>query len=150
MEHSTNGKDFALIGEVKGNGSTESINDYSYIVKEPYPGINYFRLKQIDFDGQYEYSSIVNANINDHDAIAVFPNPVSNDNLNINLTTNDEGNVDIIIIDATGKLIQSTQKQIYAGSNQLAIDVSVIPSGFYQIVMKAPNKTFVTNFLLKK
>jgi hypothetical protein len=64
IQRSVDGENFTSIGWVYGNGSTTEIIEYKFKDNEPMQGINYYRLKQIDFDGQYEYSNIVSATIN--------------------------------------------------------------------------------------
>jgi hypothetical protein len=78
IERSTNGTDFAKIGEVKGNGTSQKLNIYNFKDFAPANGINYFRLKQLDFDGKFEYSDVrfVNFDLGDL-AINIYPNPVS-------------------------------------------------------------------------
>ena len=50
---------FSSIGEVKGVGNSQTKQEYSFIDDYPLTSINYYRLKQIDFDGGYEYSPII-------------------------------------------------------------------------------------------
>lgn len=59
VERSTNGMDFRVIGEVMGHGTTHLPQNYNFLDRSPAAGINYYRLKQIDFDGQFEYSKVV-------------------------------------------------------------------------------------------
>ncbi|OGU54358.1 MAG: hypothetical protein A2006_09295, partial [Ignavibacteria bacterium GWC2_35_8] len=54
--------DFATIGSVKGNGTTTSPNQYTYVDRLIDPGKYFYRLKQIDFDGKFEYSQTVEIN----------------------------------------------------------------------------------------
>lgn len=58
LEVSKDGMDWEQLVFVKGNGTTESENDYNFMHTTPMLGANYFRLKQMDFDGNHEYSKI--------------------------------------------------------------------------------------------
>jgi hypothetical protein len=58
IEKSTNGKDFSAIGEVEAAGTSISENKYSF-ADQATDGGNYYRLKMIDLDGQFEYSKVV-------------------------------------------------------------------------------------------
>lgn len=49
---------FDSIGIVDGNGTTSQANSYHFIDADPHEGINYYRLKQVDFNGQHTYSEI--------------------------------------------------------------------------------------------
>lgn len=78
VEHSLNGKDFKKIKEIKGAGTTQVRQDYSYEHRQGVGGLNYYRLKQVDYDGQFEYSEIISINVNAPKAqYTLFPNPVS-------------------------------------------------------------------------
>jgi hypothetical protein len=58
IERSVDGLSFDAIGEIKGAGNSTEERHYEFIDKNPLPGINYYRIKQTDFDGQYSYSEI--------------------------------------------------------------------------------------------
>lgn len=67
IERSTNNESFDLIGEIKGAGTSSQVQNYAFEDNQFHAGINYYRLKQIDFDGQIEYSktiTVVNKNNN--------------------------------------------------------------------------------------
>lgn len=66
------------IGFVAGQGFDQEPNDYSYLDERPLSGTNYYRLKQVDFDGEFEYSSITSAQLDFLDnTIQLFPNPTT-------------------------------------------------------------------------
>jgi hypothetical protein len=75
LEKSTDGYNFSEIGTEFGCGNCNNLNDYSiydYLVE---PTINYYRLKQTDFNGRYTYSKIIsidNRDLNNHEIIGVF------------------------------------------------------------------------------
>ena len=91
IEWATESGGFEMIGFVEGNGDTEEIVEYDYTDYEPVPGINYYRLRQVDFDGKFEYSSIISVQYEVFEKVfevAVFPNPASADNINVSVETN--------------------------------------------------------------
>ena len=58
----------------KGNGNTTETINYSFIDRIPYPGINYYRFKQMDYDGNFEYSKIIAVNLkNIKGEVTIFP-----------------------------------------------------------------------------
>lgn len=75
---SQNGRDWFVLDTVTGNGTSDVQQEYSYEDSNPFEGMNYYRLKQIDFDGKFKYSKTV---LVDHSYlgkyIKVFPNPSS-------------------------------------------------------------------------
>ena len=79
VERSSNGVEFEEIGSVKGVGNSNKTLNYSFKDENPSYGVLYYRLKQTDYDGNYEYSEIVTIR-NDVFAsgdidIKIFPNP---------------------------------------------------------------------------
>ena len=79
IERADNGGDWEPIGYVEGNGTSNVFLDYAFVDREPFMGNNYYRLKQIDLDGQYDYSSMrhVLFTANNNAALSVYPNPSS-------------------------------------------------------------------------
>jgi hypothetical protein len=77
LERSSDGLEWMAINTIDGNGTSSEINRYKSYDENPYPTINYYRLKQVDFDGQFDQSKTIvlskagtnNTNLN------VFPNP---------------------------------------------------------------------------
>jgi hypothetical protein len=58
IERSGDGPSFDAIGEIKGAGNSTEEKHYEFTDENPLPGINYYRIKQTDYDGQYSYSEI--------------------------------------------------------------------------------------------
>ncbi len=76
VEHSTDGINFSAIAKVEGAGTTEIQQNYQYIHAQPVPGINYYRLKDVEFDGTYNYSNTITVTIEKPEReISVSPNP---------------------------------------------------------------------------
>ncbi|MBI5914110.1 MAG: hypothetical protein HY842_01940 [Bacteroidetes bacterium] len=68
--------DWRVLGFVAGNSTSSESHDYSFWDEKPLPGTNYYRLRQMDFDGNFEYSKTVSVDIGLGE-ITVFPNPVT-------------------------------------------------------------------------
>ncbi len=62
IERSYDGRRWERIGSLFGAGTTSTMHYYSFVDEEPLDGISYYRLKQVDFDGDYSYSSIKTVN----------------------------------------------------------------------------------------
>jgi len=125
IERSQNGIDFEVIGKKRGAGTSVHLQRYESLDKHPFRGVNYYRLKQVDFDGRFEYSAIkaVHLKVNEID-ITVFPNPVSN---HLNFRTTDDlqkQNLRIHLFDSRGKLVLDRNF-----SDQL--DLSFLTEGMY-------------------
>jgi len=76
VEHSTDGINFTAVGKVEGAGTTEVQQVYQYIHAQPVPGINYYRLNDVEFDGISNYSNTISVTIDKPEReISVSPNP---------------------------------------------------------------------------
>lgn len=143
VERSRDGQDWEELEKVQGAGNSTTLSSYSAIDKTPYGGISYYRLKQTDFDRQYEYSQIISVNTNkvENKNILISPNPVSN------------------LIRVTGSLSELNQLRIYntlgqdvtdltkrmenESDTKLVIDLSNLHAGVYYIITKTTtNKVY--------
>lgn len=78
VERSTNGRGFQSIGSLKAAGHTAGLSDYSFIDSKPYNGINYYRIKQVDFDGRSGLSPTRNVSFGDDtNMFVISPNPAT-------------------------------------------------------------------------
>lgn len=76
IERSGNKTNFKEIGKIEGLGNSSYIHQYEFTDKSPLIGANYYRLKQIDLDGVFTYSSIIEVTLNKPETVlTIFPNP---------------------------------------------------------------------------
>jgi hypothetical protein len=87
VQRSADASIFSKIAVIKGAENSIVTKDYSYFDSTSLEGINYYRLKQVDHNGQYIYSAViaVNENILERSTIKIYPNP-TNDKLHINIS----------------------------------------------------------------
>ncbi len=137
--HSLNGIDFNLIGTVKGAGTSQFANEYAFLHTNASCGNNYYRLRQVDFDGKYEFSSIKFVNFNCASNFTLYPNPAVN-TIFINSTSiSDLATINIYNIE--GRLI------ITKSYNQSGINISELPTGLYLIELVNGNSISQTRFI---
>jgi len=156
IERSVSDKDnFVTIGFVDGKGSSTEINYYSFIDNPQLSGVNqlYYRLKQVDFDGTYSYSDIVNVS---YDVPAEFvlnqnyPNPF-NPSTRISYFVPDESFVSIKVYDFLGKEVTTLVNETKpTGSYEITFDASNLPSGTYFYKMIADGYSITNKMLLLK
>lgn len=78
IERSADGSDWEMIGFVEGNGTTSNASEYFFLDEKPMLGENYYRLRQVDFDGRFDYSMVKVVQFNNEEAagkLTVAPNP---------------------------------------------------------------------------
>lgn len=76
VERSIDMQEWKEIGRLPAVGNTEEVQEYFLPDLEPHTGINYYRLRQVDFDGEFEYSDVRSAVFRAYD-ISLFPNPAT-------------------------------------------------------------------------
>ena len=140
VEHSTNGIDFEEIIRQQGAGDSEQARNYLVHDENPATGFNYYRLKQVDFDGSYSYSQIRTVEVNNDFTVATFPNPVANQ-LNISLSNFEERAIDYQIFHVSGLLIHRGSADVNDGLVVVSLDnISSLKPGPYMIRISNTNK----------
>lgn len=116
------------IGFAPGHGTTTETNDYSFLDERPLPGLNYYRLRQVDFDGHSEYSNIVRVELAGKGSPPVlFPNPASTA-VYVQISQEfTEGK--LAVFDMAGRLVFS--QDLEAGSQSVQLRVADLASGTY-------------------
>jgi len=130
IEHSLDGENFREIGNVDGAGTTTRQVNYTFEHVDAFFGKNYYRLKQIDFDGQFSYSDIEEVSFisQKDDNIRVSPNPFT-DEISIQLSQPNETEIVVKILDISGRIIQSSN--ITRNQAQTRLLLSELDSGMY-------------------
>lgn len=136
VERSEDGKVFRKIGRVKGNGTTLEEQQYTFddlelIDNQTY----YYRLKQIDFDGHFEYSAIQSAKLEAQSIdLKIYPNPVGeSEQIRLEIEAKNEL-LRFQILDIYGKVIKEIERDFMTDNKAiLALDISDIPVGIYFI-----------------
>lgn len=133
IEGSQDGREFQKIGEVEGKGTTLEQQEYSFTDKNPRKGISYYRLKQIDFDGQFEYSKVISLNFKGENGEVgeFYPNPSKSGLVNLDYTSETDDEIAVSVFDVTGKLVVNQIQQISNGDNNLSFDFSELNTGIY-------------------
>jgi hypothetical protein len=144
LERSTDGIDWESIGEEAGAGNSIIRLDYNFTDYNPIPGFSYYRLKQTDYDGQYEYFTAVVVLYEPDNLFKVFPNPFT-DQVNIT-TSSDLSNASIFVKNVNG---HEEMSETFASSHQAKIDLSNLPVGVYFVEIAYP-ESVVRKRIVKK
>jgi hypothetical protein len=134
VEHSTDGSVFAPLAKVEGRGTAASLNNYSFRHAQPAKGKNYYRLRQVDFDGAFAHSKIVQVEIEYGIRVEIYPNPTTSlVSLKGELS---EGAARLL--DVNGRLL--IEKQL---PNGRSFDLSPYPTGVYFIEIQMGSETIM-------
>ncbi|MDW3209881.1 MAG: DUF2341 domain-containing protein [Reichenbachiella sp.] len=154
LERSGDGIAFEVIGKIDGNGTINEIMSYSHLDKDPYYGISYYRLVQVDYDGTY---TIYNPIAIDNDLfrsemeLTLFPNPTDEYNINVRIASGDENTpIQILIYDLMGHLVHSeTIEAILGISNHQIQSNTRMDIGVYQVVVSQANNQQIQRLIIK-
>ena len=122
------------IGYVQGNGTSTETHNYSFVDESPVEGKYFYRLKQIDFDGSFEYSNVIEVITNmilDFALEQNFPNPF-NPTTKLSWQSPISSHQTLIIYDVLGNEVTTLVDEFrQAGKYELNFDASGLSSGIY-------------------
>jgi hypothetical protein len=146
VEKSIDGSTFTVVNSVNAAGNSSTTKNYSSYDAKPVAGYNYYRIKQVDNDGHYKYSSIVKVKINiQKTGVTVLTNPFVNQ-ITVDFLSNSNQSVKVRLTDISGKIIATEKWQIAKGSTRLNLDnVSNIQRGFYIFTVVDDNDNVIYN-----
>jgi hypothetical protein len=144
---------FEQVGYVAGFGTTTEPKAYSFVDKKLEAGSYTYRLKQVDFDGSYEYSNEVNVEVEiplEYSLEQNYPNPF-NPSTTIKYSIPEDGFVKLAVYNMLGEevaaIVNTTQK---AGRYEVNFNASQLSSGVYVYRIEAANFTASKKLMLMK
>ena len=144
---------FEQIGYVAGFGTTTEPKAYSFTDSKLDAGTYSYRLKQIDFDGSYEYSDVVEVEVSIPAVYSLdqnYPNPF-NPSTTIKYSIAEDGFVKLAVYNMLGEevatIVNTTQK---AGKYEVNFNASQLSSGVYVYRIEAANFTTSKKLMLLK
>lgn len=136
IERSTDGRSFSVIGEVPGAGTTEDRQVYTFTDKSPLRGPNYYRLKQIDYDGTFDYSPIETATFAVAGKVTVYPT-ATRDVLNI--ISPDDAPATVRVYSLSGALVR---RQEFGATAQWELHLGDLPAGTYLVTVETAGQRY--------
>jgi len=155
VERKTVNEEWRTIGFVNGKGNSTEINDYSFTddLYEVNSSILYYRLKQIDFNGSFEYSNIIEVEVNVVSNFSLsqnYPNPF-NPATTIRYEIPERRFVTIKVYDVLGNEVSTlVDEEKASGSYEIKIDGNELTSGIYFYQLKAGSFVETKKMILVK
>ena len=131
IERAIYGLQFEALGRVIGAGTSSVVNHYELTDENPFEGVNYYRLKQVDFDGTVTYSNTLSVEFGDvHEQFVIYPNPgKQGDELTIVGEITPDTKIELV--DQTGRVI--LEQQIYRSEDRVLLNLSSVQAGLYAV-----------------
>ena len=135
IEKSIDLKDWIEVAQIQGIGDSEYHQSYEFLDRHPFLGLSYYRLKQTDFDGSFEYHDVksVFVELNDQGDSKIYPNPsrgqvtIFGENLKMN---------ELHLYDILGQNLTAKLKLTKAGTSTFDLDLTNLPNGIYWLITK--------------
>ena len=137
IERSADGRQWQGIGFRAGKGTTSVAQSYTFTDEQPLSGQNYYRLRQSDHNGQYEYSSVMQVMMptSEEQTGAFFPNPAHPGLVSLQYDAEKEGDLHVSVFDAHGRLMIHQNQPVAAARNLLQFDFSTLSPGTYAVLL---------------
>ncbi|MDB2657579.1 T9SS type A sorting domain-containing protein, partial [Crocinitomicaceae bacterium] len=121
-----------LISTCPAQGNSTQITNYQFdAARECMNCQTYYRIKQIDWNGEFEEFPIITANCNTPETL-LYPNP-AHESVSVSIHLNREETIVISIIDINGKIMKSQQLSGFEGQNTFHVDLLQIGTGMYTV-----------------
>lgn len=151
VEKSIDGVNWISMAKVQGAGNSNTSKRYNAYDAKPTAGFNYYRVKQVDIDGKFDFSSIVKSKVNiEKTGVSVLTNPFVN-NIKVDFLSNSNQSVNVKLVDISGKLIATEKWQIAKGSSRVTFEkVNNLQRGMYIFTVTDSNGEMLYNNKLMK
>ncbi|HNP49377.1 MAG TPA: T9SS type A sorting domain-containing protein, partial [Bacteroidia bacterium] len=143
---SYNGESFEVVNANNpiagcGLGVCNETRYYSYLDKDHCEGVQYYKLRQVDIDGNYSTSKPVAVNCKGKlDELSVYPNPAYTD-LTYTFFESGDGQITVEFIDVLGKIVKQENILVHKGYNTIKSGLEELAGGIYYIKLKREGDT---------
>lgn len=153
VERKTSNSDWTEIGFVSGRGTTTEQSFYNFSDNNLSANKYYYRLKQTDFDGSFEYSNEVEIDVNpvaEYSLSQNYPNPF-NPSTTIEFNIAEQGLVNLSVYNLLGEKVATIVNEIIeSGSHKFKFNAADLASGIYLVKMTSGNFSDVIKINLLK
>lgn len=132
IERSVDANNFSEIGRVKGGGSSLERIDYSFVDRFPYQGTNYYRLRQVDYDGTVTFHKVIAVEFTGESVNTLGFVPTA-EGFQVQFRAPGTGG-SIILVDATGRILRTQKFDGQTLGTQ--ISMAELPRGFYVLQVR--------------
>ena len=147
VERSNDGLIYTAIGRVTGAGDSQDELSYTYLDYDYQPGANYYRLRQVDFDGTEDFSDVIQVTApTASTSFAIFPNPATTSGaINFQMGKGWElERVTVDIFSASGRLVTTL-----SGASGLNRPIGELATGIYAVRVSDGKQTVTERLIVR-
>ena len=151
VERSTDLISFNPIADIDGSGDSQIEKKYSYYDPIEGSGVFYYRLKQVDANGDFTYSNVISISsvFNDDSFFTnIFPNPAKDQLTLVTKAREESEPIEVEIYSNQSKLIQSEQLTGSSNASNYLIDVSTLKSGIYTVRLQSGSEVEIRKIVI--
>ncbi|MEX1001541.1 MAG: T9SS type A sorting domain-containing protein [Crocinitomicaceae bacterium] len=141
IERSADGKNWKTIMTVKGAGDSDEKLYYSKLDRNPLPGMNYYRIKQTDYNGAFKYEGLASLNYQIIDHFSVQPNPAES-SFELVFDSRFSGEVEISLYDLSGRIWKKERISANEGMNTSRLSIQDLPKGIYLLKVQTAGQVY--------
>lgn len=134
IERSVNNMNFESVGKIAGRGNTNSFSQYNFEDALPENGRFYYRLKQVDYNGDFKYSKVISVASFAESVVLNFKNPAS-ENVDMVLENDISCQAKISYINSQGVVCESEQWDLIKGVNKKTYSLNNLKPGIYTVII---------------
>ena len=153
VERSADGQNFEAISFIDGAGVSNQIQYYQYLDKQPLSGYSFYRLKQTDYSGEFDYSEVrsVFVEISNQAEYVLYPNPIDKgEEVQIRYRVSQDKTVSLQVYDLNGKVLFYEERDLQVNGVTIRIPTSGLSRGLHIVkITDAQNRTISFKLIVR-
>ncbi|WP_421890095.1 T9SS type A sorting domain-containing protein [Marinoscillum sp.] len=138
VNKSSDGITFYPIARVQGAGHASTLQHYSHVDQSPTPGVSYYQLRQVDYDGAFSLSKVISVQMIDPDwDMTVYPNPAS-EFIHLVSSTGYSNEISLVLYDQQGRVQMERTLSEVSANQVFNMDIQALTSGLYILKIYGP------------
>jgi hypothetical protein len=147
IERSLDGINFEPLDQVKGAGNSSNLQNYYYSDSDALNGTVYYRILQVDFDGQYSYSTVRSVNFDNALTYSIAPNP-NNGEFVIHINSGVPAEkYTVEVLSVLGVVISKEEKAI--SGNSIGMNLQNLAKGIYMLKVSSDDLSYINKIVIE-
>jgi hypothetical protein len=146
IQRASDDLEFEVIGRVEGAGTVFTTSAYNWLDRDIQGGVYFYRLRQVDLDGQFSFSDLIRLEVFRESALILAPNP-AREELNISYQLINPQEVRVRVLNTSGRIQYDLQLSMDKGINQWQIPLDEMSPGMYFLQLIHQGQVIEQRFL---